>query len=192
MSPEVVVKVGGSLLDLPDLESRLTGWLKNLPMENVLLVPGGGATADVVRDFDRTHRLGEEASHWLALRALTLNAHLLARLLRAEVVDGLWGWDACRQSGSLPVLDVFEFCSTHDTKTVAKSLPHRWAATSDSVAAWVAVTTGARELVLLKSVTLPAVVDWTEAGSRGWVDGCFTDLVRGTPLVVRAVNLRSP
>ena len=74
-SSVVVVKVGGSLYDLPDLGSRLRAWLtEQCAGDDVVLVPGGGGTADVIRHFDRVHGLGEETSHWLALRALTLNA----------------------------------------------------------------------------------------------------------------------
>lgn len=51
----VVVKVGGSLFDLPDLGPRLRAWLKTLRTADVLLVPGGGPTADVVRSLDRAH-----------------------------------------------------------------------------------------------------------------------------------------
>src|SRR5262249_50947889 len=82
---KVVVKVGGSLYDLPGLGARLRAWLERLPSREVLLVPGGGPAADVVRDLDRLHRLGEEAAHWLALRALSVNARFLAALLPGAV-----------------------------------------------------------------------------------------------------------
>jgi aspartokinase-like uncharacterized kinase len=68
-SGPVVVKVGGSLFDLPDLGPRLEVWLG--ARRSVVLVPGGGPTTDVVRALDRTHRLGEEAAHWLALRSIS-------------------------------------------------------------------------------------------------------------------------
>src|SRR5262249_34902973 len=76
----VVVKVGGSLYDWPDLAGRLQDWLGQPSERRVLLVPGGGVTADVVRDLDQRHALGEERAHWLALHALALNAHFLAAL----------------------------------------------------------------------------------------------------------------
>src|SRR5207248_9110984 len=63
MNETLVVKVGGSLYDLPDLADRLRRWLSALAAPRVLLVPGGGPTADVIRTFDQRHRLGEEASH---------------------------------------------------------------------------------------------------------------------------------
>src|SRR5262249_17829191 len=68
----VVVKVGGSLFDLQDLGPRLHALLTVRPQCSPLLVPGGGAVADVVRALDRRHQLGEETSHWLALQAMSL------------------------------------------------------------------------------------------------------------------------
>ena len=45
----IVVKVGGSLYDLPDLGPRLRRFLDGLDDPDRLVVPGGGAAADVVR-----------------------------------------------------------------------------------------------------------------------------------------------
>ena len=61
------MKVGGSLYDLPDLGPRLRRWLDAHAPREVIVAPGGGPFADVVRDLDRAHRLGEETSHWLAV-----------------------------------------------------------------------------------------------------------------------------
>jgi len=85
----IVAKVGGSLFDLPDLRQRLDAWLATVDDACVLLAPGGGAGADVILQFDRTHRLGDEASHWLALRVVTVNAHFLSRLLAVPVISSI-------------------------------------------------------------------------------------------------------
>ena len=63
----VIVKVGGSLYDLPDLGPRLLRLLDRPEMQPTFVVPGGGRLVDDIRGLDRLHRLGEEASHWLAL-----------------------------------------------------------------------------------------------------------------------------
>lgn len=184
-----VVKVGGSLYDLPDLGARLRSWLTTLAPPRVLLVPGGGPTADVLRAFDRTHALGEAAAHWLALRALTLNAWFLAALLKVDVRNPL---DAPLPEG-VSLLDAHAFCAAD----AADGLPACWDATSDSVAARVAVVLGAAELILLKSVAVPEPCDWVETGRRGWVDPLFAAMLREDvsrqPLAprVRVVNLRA-
>jgi aspartokinase-like uncharacterized kinase len=192
--PLTVVKVGGSLFDLPDLGPRLRHWLaaERPAGESVLLVPGGGPTADVVRELDRRHGLGEEASHWLALRALSLNAHFLASLLPPACVIG----DVleCRRvwhEGRTPILDLHEFARGDEDRPGC--LPHSWAVTSDALAARVAVVADARSLVLLKSTSIPDVVDWAEVGRLGLVDAMFAEVLRQTSRnpQVRIVNLRT-
>src|SRR5688572_14807390 len=110
MTNPVVVKVGGSLFDLPNLAARLGAWLAELGTPQVILVPGGGATADVMRDFDRLHQLGEEKAHWLALRSLTLNAHFLTELLAGSRVAGtLTECVAAQDVGIIPIIDAWQF-----------------------------------------------------------------------------------
>ncbi len=187
MGELTVVKVGGSLFDLPYLGPRLTHWLAGLGAPRVLVVPGGGATADVIRALDRRHALGEEASHWLALRALALNAHALTALLpRSRVVESAAPVDG------IAVLDPFAFCLADERDHPAAALPHSWEVTSDSVAARVAVAAGARRLVLLKSVTFPYEMSWSDAAREGYVDAAFAGVVAAAPgLDVRAVNFRT-
>jgi 5-(aminomethyl)-3-furanmethanol phosphate kinase len=183
-----VVKVGGSLFDLPDLGPRLRRWLdENAPPE-VLLVPGGGPAADVVRALDRTHGLGEEAAHWLALRALAVNAALLAALLPAAcVIDGPDLAELVWEQGRLPVLDAFAFCEADEAD--AGHLPHTWVVTSDSLAARAAVVAGAAELVLLKSAEPPG--DARTWAAAGYVDAHLPQVLAGTGVRLKAVNFRS-
>jgi 5-(aminomethyl)-3-furanmethanol phosphate kinase len=188
MTP-AVVKVGGSLFDLPELGPALRTWLEHHALPRVLLVPGGGPMVDVVRDYDARFRLGEEAAHWLALRAMTINAHLLAGLLGGAVVAG---WGECPPiwaDGRVPVLDGFAFAVADEARP--DHLPHSWAVTSDSVAARAAVVGGAGRLSLLKSLSIPQGVDWSEAARRGWVDGHFPAVIARHPVVVEAVDFRA-
>lgn len=174
----VVVKVGGSLYDLPDLGERLRRWLTALP--TALLFPGGGPTADVIRDYDRIHRLGAEGAHWLAIRALSLNAHFLARLLpEAKVITRL---DEVERPGWV-ILDPLPFFQADEAN--CEHLPHRWDVTSDSLAVRVASAARA-ELVLLKSISWQG--PWTEV-----VDSYFPTAVQraGPSLRIRVINLRA-
>ncbi len=183
MKPIVIGKVGGSLFDLPDLASRLRRWRETVAEATVILVPGGGAGADVIRRLDQAHGLGEEAAHWLALRVLSVNARVLARLLRVAVV-------------SLPgeaisptcVLDAFDFCQHDDMNDGA--LPHCWNVTSDTIAARVAAVSDGR-LVLLKSVERPPDSSWADATRAGWVDPAFPKFVTDSGVEVTWTNLRS-
>lgn len=182
-----VLKLGGSVYDLPDLGPHLRRWLTALDTANVLLVPGGGRTADVIRFFDSNHHLGEETAHWLALRALTLNAHFLAQMLSGTVVASWAECPALWQSGKLPILDAHAFALADDRSPGA--LPHCWDVTSDALAARVAAVGGARRLLLLKSVTIPEDMTWIEAAERGFVDHYFARTL-ARDCEVRAVNFR--
>ncbi len=178
----LVVKVGGSRYDLRDLGPRLCAFLASLGEGDRLLVPGGGATVDTVRGFDRDHALGPEASHWLALRACSVNAHFLACLLAGACVVS--SPERCR---GIDVLDPFAFVMADEGRPGC--LPRHWDATSDSVAARAAVVARAG-LVLLKSVTLPDEGDWFAAARAGYVDPVFPEIVRTGGVEVRVVNLR--
>jgi aspartokinase-like uncharacterized kinase len=179
----VVAKVGGSLFDQPDLGERLRRWVGQVDAP-VLLVPGGGAGADVIRQLDQAHRIGEEAAHWLALRVLTVNAHFLAALLDAPVQ-----FEPGKPPLPLAVLDPHAFCQADEGGPGA--LPHSWHVTSDSIAARVAERSGAR-LALLKSIELPSEITWEIAGHGGQVDEVFANVVARAGLRVKWVNLRSP
>jgi aspartokinase-like uncharacterized kinase len=183
--------VGGSLFDLPDLGPRLARFLHSLPPHRPLLVPGGGPTTDVIRTFDRRFGLGEETAHGLALRALSLNAHVLAALLPgAEVVGTRQETNGALERHGLPILDPRAFLR-HEEEISAR-LPHTWDAASDCVAAGVALALGADALILLKSLSIPEGAGWDELVRRGWVDPAFADYLRRRERVpvVRTVNLR--
>ena len=171
----IVAKVGGSLYDWPALGPTLRAWLAEQP-EPVLLFPGGGAAADVVRAWDRVHSLGEDEAHWLAIRSLSLAAHFLHRLLPALPVVEV----------PVPgILDPVPICR-NPPHHWGGSPPHSWSVTSDSLALWVAIHSEVSKLVLLKSAKEPEG-DWADAG---FVDPHFAVLRAGTGVKVEAVDLR--
>jgi aspartokinase-like uncharacterized kinase len=195
VKPIIVVKVGGSLFDWPELGPRLEQWLRALSPARILLVPGGGAIVDVVRDLDRCHGLGEEAAHWLALRALTLNAHFLATVLaslRATVVADFQQCQRAWTGEELPIVDAFEFARMDESQP--DHLPHLWSSSSDSVAATVAVRIKAQRLVLLKSREVPKGNEWMKP-AFGLVDPIFASVINqaitaGLDSEVLAINFR--
>ena len=141
---DVVVKVGGSALLEPDALDRVLAGL-DAASGAVVIVPGGGAFADTVRDVDRRLRLSDTAAHWMAVSAMDQYAELLAsRLRRGVVVRDLNDIRAALAGGLLPVLAPSGWLRREDP------LPHSWDVTSDSIAAWVARVTAAGELVLIK------------------------------------------
>jgi 5-(aminomethyl)-3-furanmethanol phosphate kinase len=173
VKPLHVGKVGGSLFDFPGLAARLRTWIDAHADERVLLIPGGGPTADAIRTLQVVHELDDGKAHWLAIRAMAFNAHIFADLLNLPVVSDPAPTNA--------VLDVYPFLKADDR------LEHSWSVTSDSIAARVAQVHGAR-LTLFKSVDLPEGMSWAQAAEAGFVDRAFPAIAEG--LDVDWVNLR--
>ena len=189
MEPSCVIKVGGSLLDLPDLPARLTNFLSDFSRPRPLLVCGGGPTVDLIRNWDRLFKMGEEASHWIALQALTTNALFLERILPSvEYVQTPKAFQALWKRRKAPLYDTYRFIRDVDERS-NDPLPRRWRVTSDSIAARMAVCFGASEVVLLKSVTFPEGTTIEAAARNGIVDPHFPVATQGVPRVV-VVNLR--
>ena len=142
-----VVKVGGSL----SRDSGLAALGRELAQLGcqypLLVVPGGGNFADAVRAYDRRFGLDDSTAHWMAVLAMDQYGYLLATQIPGSVpVRGLAAARQAAQAGRVPVLLPFDLLRQADP------LPHSWAVTSDSIAAWVARQAGAPLLVLLKDV----------------------------------------
>jgi aspartokinase-like uncharacterized kinase len=184
-APARVVKLGGSLLEWPQWPVRLQTWLARQPLAVNVVVVGGGSLVEAIRTLDRQHGLTAEASHWLAIRAMSVTAQLAAELLpAAQLIDSL---AQVRRSpgGPLQILDVAMFLLAEEFTPGA--LPCSWDVTSDSIAARLATALDA-ELVLLKSA-LPGSGDLDVQGdAAALVDAYFATAARG--LSVRLVNLR--
>lgn len=190
-----VVKVGGSLLECPGLWRTLTRWLDEQPALSSLLIVGGGALADQVRQLDRRYGLREDVAHSLAIRAMHVNGFVLSQL----VPDSGWmaGYHQWIQHPTMTGRDrwffaVEPFLRHEEPELPGVRLPCGWHVTSDSIAARVAAVCQAQELVLLKS-TLPAApgssVPVAHAASVHLVDDFFPACAGSLPQI-RAVNLR--
>ena len=143
-----VVKLGGSLLDLPHMVSVVERWIScQSPGFHVVIV-GGGALVDVLRELQPRLKLRDAQAHWLAVRAMSLAAHVVQAAAVADHRD----WPLVEAvdnpvSGRIVLLDVAPMLR----QTTENPLPADWTVTSDSIAAWVAIRLNADELVLLKS-----------------------------------------
>ena len=189
--PLRVVKVGGSLLTFEGLGQSLRHWIDQQPPAVNVLLSGGGAAADLVREAALRFAFDEEQSHWLAVQAMSLTANMLHALLpEASLVDS---WAAVRSAAgnSWLIVDPESLLRLETDELGADLLPHQWNTTSDSIAARIAEALDADELVLLKSRALSSGVSWSEAAEEGWVDPYFPIAVAGLRRV-RTINFRDP
>lgn len=183
-----VVKLGGSLLDMPDLQARFDAFRRTQMQGRSALIVGGGPVADHVRRFDTYHHLGDEIGHWLAVRAMQLNTYLIAATLhRARLVTdedgciGAWG------AGELAVVDPLAWLEDEHRRGV--TTPHRWSFTSDAITAHVATRLHASAITLLKSTLPDGACDVAGAAGQGIVDADFEAASASVPGLA-LVNLR--
>lgn len=194
-----LVKLGGSLLDLPDMPQRLDRLAERLE-QPLILITGGGRLADEIRRLDAIHRLSEIQAHRLALGSMSVSARLVAELWPAATFrDSVEDQKAAlvrlhspapleRSPHPVEVWDVAEILA----ETLAgNSFPHivcDWTLTSDSIAAILAQAWSADRLVLLKSAP-PPTPELSDVWSQsGYVDPQFARLAEGLKLEV--VDLR--
>jgi len=141
-----VIKVGGGLLRDPAGFERVVVALNVIePGHRVLILPGGGPFANAVREFDRRIPVGSDPAHWMAILGMDQFAHALAtRIAGGQLVEREAEIGRALDRGRIPVLAPYRWLRATDP------LPHSWDVTSDSIAAWIAATVGARRLVLIK------------------------------------------
>lgn len=168
----IVYKLGGSLLDIPDVHNRLGSVIEDDRPCQPLVIVGGGQTADIVREWDSQFALTASQSHWLAIAAMRINSLLLEQLMPSgQLIESREQADGCWQNEQIPVLDVEQILrseiNSHD------ALPESWDVTSDSITAWITKHWHAERLVLLKSIDMP-----TSESLNAAVDNHFSKVVQ--------------
>ncbi len=147
MKIDVVIKVGGSLGRWGGLGKLLDGVAQWKGTTNVLVIPGGGVFADLVRAEYRRLGLTEHAAHRMAILAMDQYGLELCDLAsRAAPASSLNQVMEVIRRGRLPIF--------LPSRSLARRDPfaHSWDVTSDSIAAYIAGRVGADALLLLKSV----------------------------------------
>jgi 5-(aminomethyl)-3-furanmethanol phosphate kinase len=163
----VVVKFGGSFAG----SAHLRDWIKAFAQcaGRIVLVPGGGPFADVVRSTQSVIGFDERAAHHMALLAMEQYGRALTSL------D-----DSLAPADSIDVIRR-ELAATHvpvwmPTRMAvgATDLAPSWDVTSDSLAAWLAGKIGAGRLFLVKHVELAtARMRCDDLAAKGIVDKEF-------------------
>lgn len=161
MSDRAVLKLGGSLLDLPDWPVRLNACIEQIPQP--VVVVGGGRAADQVRNWQQDLGAGDFGAgicglddlqaHQLALEAMRFNAIAVASVLSGRLVSTFSDVESCWGEATIPVVDAVQLLSVADPDQ--QWIPACWDATSDAISAFVAGHWQFKRLILLKSVSLP-------------------------------------
>ena len=145
---DVIVKVGGSLALQPEKLRILCVKLTELSHKRRLVVlPGGGEFADVVRNLDNRFHLSPQVSHQMAILGMDQYGLLLSDLLPgSRLVDNLEKVKEILNLGELPVFLPSAFLFSKDT------LEKSWDVTSDSIAIYLAGQLGLHKAILVTDV----------------------------------------
>jgi 5-(aminomethyl)-3-furanmethanol phosphate kinase len=169
MSPITIVKIGGSLTE-SDAAAQLMRTFAARRPRKLLIVPGGGEFADVVRAAQIRCALSDAAAHHMALLAMHTVGAMLADLapgfVLAETVD---------EFSSIWRRELTPIWAPAQMVLAEAAIPSSWDVTSDSLAAWLASHIGAERLVLVKSCAIPTAIagDAEALAAAGIVDAGF-------------------
>lgn len=188
-----VVKVGGSLFDVPELPERLRRWLAAQSAAHHVLVAGGGLLVDQVRKWGAAEPIDEAAAHWMCVDLLTVTAHVLhAWLPEIPLVedDRL----LCQRVGTVgaTIFGPAPWMRHSEPGLPGVWLPCSWDTTSDAIAGRLATALAADEFVLLKS-RLPrprAAVELSTLAATGYVDPMLAQMAAELPST-RLVDFRA-
>ncbi|OYW52413.1 MAG: hypothetical protein B7Y80_18450 [Hyphomicrobium sp. 32-62-53] len=166
----LILKLGGSLLE----SGRLTAVLDIVAKRKrpVIVVPGGGKFADQIRQsqaqtgFDdaSAHRLALFAMHQMANVICTRSPHFAPAATKEEF--GLAG-----VNGLVPVWLPSTMAGADET------IPKSWDMTSDSLAAWLAAETGAKDVALVKTCAIYPQASLESLAQAAIVDPLFQTYV---------------
>jgi aspartokinase-like uncharacterized kinase len=145
---DAVIKIGGSLAEDPErlrvLCTELSEFTKKYA---IIVVPGGGRFADVVRDFDKCFTLSSEVSHRMAILGMDQFGLLLSQIIPNSCATYLLS-DAKQLSeiGVVPVFLPSRLMFQEDP------LENSWDVTSDSIAAYIASRLHVAKVLLVTDV----------------------------------------
>ncbi len=166
----LVIKVGGSIAEA----GRLADVLATIANAKrpVVVVAGGGAFADKVRDLQNALRFDDATAHRLAM----LGMHQMAEVFvttngRFQITDRLDGISEVHEAGAIPVWVPLPSLQG-DT-----SIPADWSITSDGIGARLAERLGGAPLALLKSCDVPQSVSASALSAAGIVDAAFPAII---------------
>jgi aspartokinase-like uncharacterized kinase len=162
--PLVVLKLGGAQA----CGGRLDAWLDAIARHagRLILAPGGGPFADIVRTTQREIGFDDAAAHEMAMTAMRQFGRALVSLRP--------GFEMADTEPATPVW-------APEPMALAAGLAASWDLTSDSLAAWLAGRLGAERLILVKhGAPAPAA----ELARNGVVDPLF-------PAYLRQARLRA-
>lgn len=176
----IVVKLGGSLYNTPELRLWLTALADYSTQQSILIVPGGGPFADQVRRAQELHHFNDDIAHHMALIAMKQFGLLLHSLsAKCQLINGL-------ETPSAP----FSIWLPNDDLLLESELKKSWDISSDSIALWLANKFNAEQLFLIKrpSIQTASIAELT---SSSVIDAGFAQLFSEKTITTKILNYQA-
>lgn len=160
----LIVKLGGSLQQA----ELLPAWLELLAQRGggrLVVVPGGGRFTDEARAAHARWRCDDLHAHNMAVLGMAQMAQLFHALQpRLRLADSTARMREVLGDGGVALWQPLDLLREGPDELT------NWNTTSDSLAAWLALQLGARQLWLVKACAVAAGLDVQELAQRGIVD----------------------
>ncbi len=179
----IVVKLGGSLSHTDALINCLVSVERRYRGRAVVIVPGGGAFADQVRLAQQRWQFDDGTAHRMAILAMQQMALLFNGIKGDFAIAGSVA-DIRRQLQRQKTVIWSPDIAELDQAGIQAS----WDITSDSLAAWLAKTLSATELVLVKSAVIDASLSLAQLAQQAIIDQGFCELVKSVAFEIRVLN----
>ncbi|HIP17664.1 MAG TPA: hypothetical protein EYG76_05165 [Methanothermococcus okinawensis] len=140
-----IVKIGGSLTYFSE---SLLNELKSFsnPKNKIIIIPGGGKFANVVRELDTSVKMRDRTSHKLALLSMDMMGIYFSELSDIETVNTLYDAKEILKKKNIVILLPSKIVLSTD------ELPNSWEVTSDSVAAYITKLLKLNRLIIVTDV----------------------------------------
>jgi aspartokinase-like uncharacterized kinase len=180
----IVIKLGGSLAAANSLLDCLNRLERNYQGKAVVIVPGGGVFAEQVRMAQQHWQFDDHSAHAMALLAMQQMAWLM-KGLKADFVLA-HSVNAIQQQRGQKIL----IWSPELDELTQAGIPATWDITSDSLAAWLAKTLAADELIIVKSAAIDCTLSLAQLADYGIIDKAFCQYVANASFTIRVLNQR--
>ncbi|MGV9172074.1 MAG: hypothetical protein ACOC44_05575 [Promethearchaeia archaeon] len=154
MNRVILAKVSGKIIEDKEQSKDLIDQCKKIVynhqyLDTIILIPGGGNTANLIRYIDHKLDVGDELVHWMAILAMDFNADQIHRKFSSVIlIENLQELKKTieEKKRGIYLFKPFSFLYNEDF------LPHSWDITSDSIALSISHRLNLSTCFLIKNV----------------------------------------
>ncbi|CAB3287396.1 [5-(aminomethyl)furan-3-yl]methyl phosphate kinase [Methanocaldococcus lauensis] len=191
-----IVKIGGSLTyDAKPLLKTLKDYAKE-NNKNIVIIPGGGEFANVVRKIDKFLNLSNSLSHKLAIKCMDLIGEIYSEIGNIKAYDTLFNLKREINKEKIAILLPSKILISTDISE------HSWDVTSDSLSLYIGNLLDVKEIIIATDVDgiydkfpggkLLNIINANEIQGLTSVDKTFPILLKKFKMTAYVVNGKYP